>query len=210
MLETPSVPQSSYSSPRHRVFIYCIHGALLLFAIAAGAALIYTIQPPKPAPGSLLYEMHIFTSDQRVEDFTPHVQMLQYNAAQGVRWLNGGDMVGNIHFASEPGMLTRFNLALPSSVGQYQTLTGMQFEIRGDPVRDRMRLGLSIETNYTVAAHRLEMAEGEYRVVEVLTGKKDRQKWCYAIIHVQSAKIMAATALAKPQPPIVPIRKPTE
>lgn len=186
--------------PQRKPHLKLIHAAIFLLATAAGAALIYSLQPPKPPPGSLLYELHLFTSNNRVEDFTPHFQMLQYNAAQGVRNLSGGDLVGNINFSSEPRMVTRFSLAIPTHDPPYPTLTGLQFEIRGDPIRDRTRLNLKIETDYTEAAHQFDLGEGEYRVVEVLTGEKDRRKWCYAIIFVEPTKLTTGLAVPFPAP----------
>ncbi len=173
--------------------------AILLVGLAVGVILIYAVQPPPPTPGSLLYEVTLFTSDQPIIDFTPNIQFLQKNLAKSVFLQPGSDLAGNIHFSSEPRMLTRFNFALLNQNTPYRTLTGLQFEVRGDPIRDRIRTSLKIGANGAQSSHSIELGDGEYRVVEVICGEKDQRRWCYAIVTVQRAKAPPPRTMVAPR-----------
>lgn len=192
--------ESTRPAKPNRLLGFSIHLLILLVGLASGAALIYSLQPPKPPPTALVYEMFVFSADKPVTDFTPYFEAQAYNAAQGVRLLSGGNMVGNIQFASTPGTMTRLNLALPDQMTPYTTLTGMQFDTRGDVFRDRLRTSIKVTVNQTEVSHLLELSEGEYRAVEIITGNQNRRKWCYAIIKVDRSQPSVVTALTLPNP----------
>src|SRR5436190_23266712 len=81
--------------------------SIFLLGIAAGAALIYSVQPPKVAD-SLAYELFLFTSDKPLGEFKQQIAAMKQSQPGRIVW-SGGDVVGNIQFAAPSGMLTRMN-----------------------------------------------------------------------------------------------------
>lgn len=181
-----------------------IHSLILLVGFGAGASLIYSLRPPLPAPGSLLYEVTLFTSAQPVEDFTPYFKMLQANAAQSVRITIGGGISGNVTFSAEPKGLVQFDMTQINQTTAFTTMQRLDCEVRGEPIRDRIRTSMKICVNKTSASHQFELKDGEYRALEVMRGDYGAHQWCYTIVTVQRAKAPPPKIMVVPRPAPAP------
>jgi hypothetical protein len=204
---TSPLDESTRPAKPNRLLGYSIHLLILFVGLGSGITLIYSLKPPPPAPGSLLYEVTLFSSDTPVEDFTPHFQMLQANAAQGVRITSGGGVSGNITFSAEPKGLTQFDLTQINQATPFTTLEQLECEVRGDPIQDRIRTRMKLVLNNTSASHHFELKGGEYRALEVIRGEKGVRQWCYAIVSVQRTKTPPPLILVPPRP--APVSTPT-
>lgn len=178
---------------------YSIHLLILLVGLAAGVVLIYSLRPPPPAPGSLLYEVTLFTSAKPIEDFTPYFKMLQANAAQGVRITIGGGVSGNVTFSAEPKGLVQFNMTQINQTRAFTNMQRLDCEVRGEPIREHVRTSMKIRVNETSASHQFELKDGEYRALEVIRGDYGARQWCYAIVTVQRAKTPPPLILVTPK-----------
>jgi hypothetical protein len=98
-----------------------LHGVVFLLATAAGAALIYVVQPPKPPPGTLLYEIHFLTFNNPVEDLTAELPAI-HQTPPGRSFWRGADLGGNHQFSCEPEKLLQFTMAAPTFSAGFRNL----------------------------------------------------------------------------------------
>jgi hypothetical protein len=192
---TDAAPHAKYRR-FHGLLTYAI---LLLVGLGFGIALIHFFQPPTTSPGSLLYEIYLFTSDKPVSDVTTQLAQIRQTSPGTSSW-RGSDIVGNIQFASEPKMSTRFNIATPNYLSALRTQTTLNFESRGTANRDRVHTELKIRANGTESCHQFELSDEECRVVEFAYGEGEQRRWCYAIIKVQQAKAPPPKTTVVPRP----------
>jgi hypothetical protein len=127
------------------------------------------------------------------------MQAMKQSRAGTIVW-SGADFAGNVQFAAPSGMLTRFNLAVPDDTTPFTTLTSIQFDVRGEQVRNRVCVSLDVEAGSLAAGHELNLGQEEYRVVELLNGKNERRNWLYAIIVVDQSKVAPVLAVPLPRP----------
>lgn len=184
---TSNEPLSTNTIPRPRILVYLTHTVLFLLATSAGAALIFSLQTPKPPPGTLHYEIHFLTFNKPVDDLTSELPAIHKTPPGRSSW-NGADLVGNHQFSTQPEERLRFTMATPSFYAEYRNLSPLRFEVQGVPHGDRIRTNLTIGVNKVDFSHHFELAESEYRVVQFIYGEKQHRRWCYAIVRVQSAK----------------------
>lgn len=192
--------EAQRSPSRQNWLGWLVHSLILLIGCAAGAALIYSLQPPKPPPGPLLYEIHFFTFDKPVNDVTTAIEAFQQTTPAS-SYISGADLLGMHQVSTEPGESLRFTMAMPTFLKEYRNLSALRFEIRGVPQGDRIRTGLKIGINGDDALHHFELKSSEAHVVQFTYGEAPNRRWCYAIIRVQPAKPSPSvgTALSGPK-----------
>lgn len=192
-----TLPHDAQLGPHSRpsAYLTLIHASIFLLSVAAGALLIYSLQPPPPPPGSLLYEIHFFTSDKPADHSTEQLAAIQQTTPATSSW-RGADLVGMHQFSTEPEERLRFTMATPTYLAEFRNFAPLRFEVRGAPRGDRIRTHLKIGVNGIDASHHFELDGAECRVVEFMYGEKQHRRWCYAIIQVQPTKPIPSVGAA--------------
>jgi hypothetical protein len=173
--------QRSQSRPAY--FAWLIHSLILLVGLVTGAALIYSLQPPKPPPASLLYRVDFFTFAEPRNHFSAPRAALQLATPAGTMW-SGADFFGNHQFSTQPQEIFRFTMATPTYLKEFSNFAPLRFEVSGAPHGDRVRAHLKLGVNNTDFSHHFDLDDSEGRLFQFVYGEEPYRRWCYAIIRV--------------------------
>jgi hypothetical protein len=166
--------EDKQQEPTAKVKTSTIYASILLLSIAAGAGLIYSLQPPKPPPAQLVYQIMLLDSENPISDFEPFV----LRQAQG--------MFG-ISLVTSPKVPATLTTTFPAMSGPGQSPPPLRMDVVGEWDKDRVETDLTLHFRGIKTIQHIAPRDGETCVVELASNGADEQ-FHYALIHVKTVK----------------------
>lgn len=182
-------PIATHNATR-RSFAWILHAAIFLVGLAAGAALIYSLQPPKPPPHQLVYDLFLFGSDAPVTDFAPQLDAMRLGAPNWLRldpWW-GPKFEGNMQRVTTPNVPATISTRLFNWSIPFTTDYRFRIDVVGEELKQTTRTKLTFRLGKVASNHQFELGNEEVRVIQLDSGNKPGHPYFYAMVRVQPIK----------------------
>lgn len=190
-------------NPKSTSFPWRLHALLFLLAIGAGAGMIYSLQPPKPPPTQLIYDLFLFSSNTSVTDFATQSELMKLGVNVSADNAPGPRIISNIQLATAEKIQTTLMLALGGSFPPshpFPQIGNVQINVVGEETKGRIRTKLEFKTGEGTFTHRFISGEEEVRVLQLDSAGRPGHQYFYALVRVQPMKAAPQGTLSLPNP----------
>lgn len=175
-----------------------VHGGIFLVGMILASSCVYLLQPPKPPPQALIYSVFLFTSEEPIADFPPHLDLMKRGAPTFLIGGKGTQYFGNIQVASAPASPVSLATVVPSRMLRALPRQA-QMDVIGHQTRHGIRTTLKFYDHSGQTSYVFELQRSEFRAIE-LPGEGGSDERVYAMIQVEEITPTPGAPVTLPNP----------